>query len=55
MGENRIVHCWEEYREETGEFDGFWPVEKAYSCLLENGHDGPHEFTADSDIMVHFA
>jgi hypothetical protein len=35
------MHCWE---------DG-----DGSTCLLPDGHDGPHEFTDDADITVTFA
>ena len=35
------IHCWEDGGHST--------------CLLADGHDGPHEFTPDSEIVVRFA
>ncbi|HEY7822155.1 MAG TPA: hypothetical protein VIG24_04955 [Acidimicrobiia bacterium] len=37
----RVLHCW---------FD----FEDGHTCLLEDGHDGPHEQVPDSDISVTF-
>lgn len=39
-GTDRGVSCWEDGGDST--------------CLLPDGHDGPHEFTLDSDIWVTF-
>lgn len=35
------LHCW---------FD----FEDGHTCMLEDGHDGPHEPTADDEIVVTF-
>jgi len=35
-----MIHCWE---------DG-----DGSTCLLPDGHDGPHEFITDSDIVITF-
>ena len=35
-------HCWAECEE--GEA----------TCLLEDGHEGPHEWTPDNEIMITF-
>jgi hypothetical protein len=40
-----VVHCWEDI-----EIDGV-----SHSCMLEDGHAGPHEWTRDDEIMVSFA
>ena len=55
MGNEREVHCWEDKRENTGEFDGWWPIERSYSCMLLQGHSGDHEFTLDTEIIITFA
>ena len=40
------VHCWEDYQDQdTGE---------SFTCLLEDEHDGDHEWTNDKDITVKF-
>jgi hypothetical protein len=40
------VHCWEDYQDyDTGE---------SYTCLLEDDHDGEHEWTNDKEITVNF-
>ena len=33
------LHCW---------FDS----EDGHTCMLSDGHDGPHEPTSDSDIII---
>ena len=45
------VHCWEDgpRKGETWESLGV-----GSSCLLPDGHDGPHEFTWDDGIMLTF-
>lgn len=40
-----MVNCWEE----SGEYPN------TSTCMLLDGHDGPHEFTPDSDITIGFA
>lgn len=42
----KTVHCWEEGPAET---DG-----TETTCMLLNGHDGPHEWTRDDEVMVSF-
>jgi hypothetical protein len=42
-------NCWEDRRE----FYDDWDL-PAGTCLLPDGHDGPHEFTDDSDIIIQF-
>jgi hypothetical protein len=32
-----------------------WEDEGRSTCLLPDGHDGPHEFTPDTEIVVRFA
>jgi hypothetical protein len=41
----RIVHCWE-----SGPRD--WRC--GTTCLLPDGHDGPHEWTRDDEIEITF-
>ena len=50
------VHCWKDYREYVDEkskgcttFTG-----PSMTCMLMDGHEGPHEWTPDSDITVEF-
>jgi len=45
------VHCWEA-GPRTGET---WEsIGIGSTCLLLEGHDGPHEFTRDDRILVRF-
>jgi hypothetical protein len=38
----RMIHCWE-------------PSEDRESvCLLEDGHEGPHQFTPGGDVQIAF-
>jgi hypothetical protein len=37
-----VLFCWE---------DG---PDSDSTCMLDDGHDGPHEFTPDSEIVVKF-
>ena len=41
-----MIHCWEDYQNYD---DG-----KSYTCLLEDGHDGDHEWTLDEEITMEF-
>lgn len=41
-----IVHCWEGGPETE---DGC-----STTCMLLDGHDGPHEWTRDDEIVVRF-
>jgi hypothetical protein len=45
----RVLHCWEDLRNVTDN----WDLPNA-TCMLPDGHDGPHEWTPDSDIRVQF-
>lgn len=65
------LHCWMDEREHLEEVhgwgtDAYWEAwrktwsedgEKSLSatCMLLDGHDGPHDFTPDSNIGVFFA
>jgi len=64
-----VNHCWKgkrEWIEETqgvgspewcaivGDYYSDEPYHDA-TCLLPAGHDGPHDFTPDEEIMVSFA
>jgi hypothetical protein len=40
-----IVNCWES----AGEYP------HTSTCMLLDGHDGPHEFTPDDEITIEFA
>ena len=41
-----MVHCWVDGPDDT---DGM-----SQTCMLPDGHQGPHEWTRDSDILVTF-
>jgi hypothetical protein len=56
------VHCWKDQLEHVSETHGFGSDEWAEcqlgsggTCLLEHGHDGPHEFTPDDQFGVSFS
>ena len=40
------THCWEDYLN--------YDNGKSYTCLLEDGHDGDHEWTDDNEISMEF-
>jgi hypothetical protein len=47
------AHCWADVR------DGLELWESidmpGATCFLPDGHDGPHEFTPDSEVVISFA
>lgn len=52
-------HCWKDYRthlEETGHIYSDEWVETWYdgnkTCLLDDGHEGEHEFVDDNSIEI---
>ena len=53
-------HCWLDYRnflevngqEKSQEWLDTWDKNK--TCMAMDGHDGPHEWVYDSDIVVEF-
>jgi hypothetical protein len=58
---NSGAHCWKDRGEWAQEEFGFGSQEWVESylfggctCLLEDGHAGPHEWTPDGDIKVEF-
>lgn len=60
----RVVHCWRGRREDIEERVGYLSDEYIAeaadpkpdgTCLLLDGHDGPHAFTPDSEITVRFS
>jgi len=54
------LHCWKSGLEAAEEAHGFSSDEWAEAlgepgtCMLLDGHDGPHEWTPDSRIEIHF-
>jgi hypothetical protein len=58
--EPRAPHCWADYAAslEVGSdaWVRYWSGEDGgATCILEDGHDGPHEWTPDGEISVEFA
>lgn len=53
-------HCWKDKREDVEERLGIgsdeWvdSVLESGTCMLERGHDGPHEFVPDAEIVITF-
>ena len=43
----RVVHCWEGGPQDPK--DGCWTT-----CMLSDGHDEPHKWTRDDEVMVAF-
>lgn len=41
----RVLHCWEPSTDD----------ERRGVCLLEDGHEGPHEFTLGDEIEITFS
>ena len=58
MGEKRILHCWKDRADHAADVHGWGSDEwaKAYvdnaTCMRERGHDGPHDFVPDDQIVV---
>ena len=58
----KIVHCWEgkgEWIEErfgfrSQEYLEYLADEDRCTCMLPRGHDGPHEWTPDKNIVIRF-
>ena len=51
-----IAHCWQDNAEIHNFGSEKW-VEaflNPATCMLEAGHDGPHFFTPDEEIMIAF-
>lgn len=55
------THCWADKGEWMESEYGYGSTEhmeaseEGATCLLSEGHDGPHVWTPDSDITVRFA
>lgn len=56
-----MLHCWKDQREHIEETYGVGSDEWCASfdgpggtCMLEDGHPGPHQFTDDDEICVAF-
>lgn len=59
-----MVHCWKGNDEHIEDTFGFHSEEHlatyaddfvSSTCMLENGHDGDHDFVPDSDIGMTFS
>ncbi len=59
-----MTHCWQGLVEHIEETCGHHSPEhlatyadsfRSGTCMLEDGHAGPHEFTMDAEIGVAFA
>jgi len=56
MTDEVILHCW------AGKADQYeigadeWAEAMAHpaTCLLPDGHDGPHDWTPDEEIIIEF-
>lgn len=57
-----MTHCWKDKREWAEETFGFHSDEHLATyhdggnatCMLEDGHEGDHEWTADEAITISF-
>ena len=61
MSERQVVHCWKDRLEWAEEHYGVgskaWKIASgapSASCMLPDGHDGPHEWVEDKQIKVKF-
>lgn len=57
MSDKRMLHCWKGNDEDVEFGSEAWAqafLEPA-TCMLEEGHAGPHEFTPDKAIGIAFA
>ena len=61
MDEKIVVHCWKGKVEWAKETFGAYSekycdvlAEPGATCMLLDGHEGPHEFTPDANIKVTF-
>ena len=61
-----MIHCWEsygawlekndpvKYQERVADLYREWPTELEAMCMLEDGHEGPHEWVPAQNITVTF-
>jgi hypothetical protein len=52
-----VRHCWQGYHEQWPDGSDEWARhyhEPSATCLLPKGHEGPHQFTPDDQIIVQF-
>ena len=52
MGKTRCWQDWNETLTEEEELENI--IEMSKTCLLESGHDGPHEWTNDDEFRNTF-
>lgn len=45
-------HCWFDFWADIEDGDTSLP---GHTCMLPDGHDGPHEPTPDKEILISFA
>lgn len=51
------LHCWQDYADFHGFGSDEWAdakVNGGRTCMLPDGHDGPHKWTPDESITVTF-
>ena len=56
---NGQLHCWMGYHEwvrETQGDDAYWAIymQPTKTCMLEDKHEGEHEWTPDGQIFITF-
>jgi len=51
------IHCWADKASqyEIGTEEWVDAVVNSATCLLPDGHDGPHEWTPDEEFEIEFA
>ncbi len=58
MKKKREVHCWQDYQDTLDMNSQEYYDEIAFgcgkTCLLLKGHEGEHEWTNDSEIVITF-
>ncbi len=60
MAEHKRPYCWADKKELAEETYGYLSPEhvdaseRNCTCLLLDGHDGPHQWTPDDEIVVSF-
>lgn len=61
MSSKTTLHCWQSRNDwlEKHDFDTyaaeFFENKPDCCCMLPDGHDGPHEWTPNDEIVVSFA
>lgn len=49
------LHCWADRSDADPSWDRWADPDKSFTCMLPDGHDGPHRWTDDNHIGVEFA